>query len=136
MWLRPGQAVLPRRSWRIGSGTTAGVSWAVDVCQGAWGYCVLDVFPDGNTSGCWDSPRQADGRGIMGQGGGPPQVIWGIAPPRATHVVVVMSDRSRVRVRTVAAGQTRYFAFAVASIRLRVTRWMAYDAARQAAGHG
>lgn len=135
-WLRPGQAVLPRRTWLIGSGNTAGVAWSVGIYQGPWGYCVLDNLLGGVSSGCYQSPGQAKGRGIGGRTFGPPELIWGFAPPRAAHVVVVMSDHSRVRVRVVTAGQSRYFAFAVASNHLSVNRWMAYDAARQAVGRG
>ncbi len=136
-WLRPGQAGLPRRSWAIGAGTTAGVSWSIGVYQGPWGYCILTVRSRSNTGACYNRPAELSGSGVMGQGGsGAPQLIWGTAPPRAARVVVVMSDHSRVRVRTVTAGQLRYFAFAVASARLRVTRWMAYDQARHGVGHG
>lgn len=138
-WLRPGAQALPRLTRVIGAGTTAGTAWSVTVYQGPWGRCVFERRPAGTNGGCYGSAR-LPGPAILGKGypggGDPPQLIWGTAPPRAAHVVVVMSDHSRIRARTVAAGRYRFFAAAVASTHLRPVRWLAYDQARQAVGHG
>ena len=139
-WLRPGQRGLPRITRVVASGRTAGIAWSLTVYQGPWGICVFASRPRIITGGCYVSPADLRPLGILGRGyqGGtdPPQLIWGTAPPRAAHVVVVMSDHSRARTRTVAVGSHRFWAVAVASMHLRPVRWLAYDGARRPAGSG
>jgi hypothetical protein len=77
------------------------------------------------------------GTGTLGmRGSGAPQVISGAAAPKVEHVVIVLSGGTRVRVRAVQAGIQKYFAFAVASTRMRLVRWMAYDRSRHGVAAG
>jgi hypothetical protein len=132
-WLRPGQPVLPRRTWVIGSGTTAGVPWSVTLYQGPWGRCVVDRSPASSGASC-AAPEQ--GTAIQELGGASrPQVIWGPAARGAAHVVVYLRGGVKVRARVVAAGPGRYFAVATGSL-ARPQRWIAYDSARQPIGSG
>ena len=135
-WLRPGQQGLPRVTRVIGAGRTAGVAWRATVYQGPWGRCIFGGRLGLSAGGCDEHPSPL-GTGILGmRSGGRPQVIMGSAAPDVAHVVIVMSDGTRVRVRAVPVWNQRYFAFAVPGSRQQAVRWMAYDSARHPVGAG
>jgi hypothetical protein len=63
-------------------------------------------------------------------------VVWGFAAPDVAHLVVVLSDGTKIRARAVQAGIQKYFALAVAGKGLRAVRWMAYDRSRHGVAAG
>ena len=63
-------------------------------------------------------------------------MIFGPAGPDVARVVVVMSDGSRLRVSTVAAGGQRYFAVAARRTGIRGLRWIGYDSTRRQVATG
>ena len=131
VWLRPGQTGLPRATQLIGSGTTGGRAWSVTAYLGPWGECLVTR---GNGSAC-NSVATPQHTAVMGWGGSSPQVTYGTAAADVEHVVITLRGGGTIRVRAIAAGEQKFFAFALAPGQ-HAARWLAYDAARHGTGSG
>jgi hypothetical protein len=126
-WLRPGQAMAPRVSDVIGSGTAHGKAWSATAYIGPWGTCIgLDggAAPGG---GCFPSGPAVTGVLTLNQGR-TPEIAGGVAPATATRVVVTQPDGTKVQVRLVTVGGQKVFAFAVRPGG-KPLRCVAYDSA-------
>ena len=133
LWLRPGQTGLPRATHLIGSGTAGGHAWSVTAYVGPWGECLVTRGGGNGSSGC-ASVATPQGTAVMGWGGSP-QVTYGTAAADVEHLVITLSGGGTIRVRAIAAGEQKFFAFALAPGQHAV-RWLAYDAARHGVGSG
>ena len=69
------------------------------------------------------------GTSVLGWTGGPPRVVYGTASAAVDHVVISLAEGRRIRVRAVAAGEQKFFGFALGQGQ-RASRWQAYDQAR------
>ncbi len=134
LWLRPGQTGLPRATHLIGSGAAGGHAWSVTAYVGPWGECLVTRGGGNGSSGC-ASAVTPQGTAVMGWGAGPPQVTYGTAAADVQHLVITLSGGGTIRVRAIAAGEQKFFAFALAPGQHAV-RWRAYDAARHGVGSG
>ena len=62
-------------------------------------------------------------------------MTYGTAAAGVEHLVITLSGGGTIRVRAIAAGEQKFFAFALAPGQHAV-RWLAYDAARHGVGSG
>ena len=131
LWLKPGQAGLPRASGVIGHGTGDGGPWSVSVYEGAWGTCFVTT-PGGDYCGQFNLAATAV---LGGWGGGSPGPAFGSAAPGVASVRVSLSNGKSVPVKPVSVGDRRLFAFWIGN-GVSPTGWTSYDAAGRVTGSG
>jgi hypothetical protein len=130
-WLRPGQTGLARATHLVGSGRAGGRLWSVTAYVGPWGKCLVD---SGGGGGC-SAVSSPQGTSVMGSIRGSPEVVYGTASADVQHLVITLAGGGSLRVRASAAGDQKFFAFALGHGQHAV-RWHAYDAARHLVGSG
>ncbi len=123
-WLRPGQPVPPRATAVVASGTTDGHSWSVTAYVGPWGTCLSTAAGESACVPVYPVTTTGD----IGMVGNPPQVIYGSAAASVSYLIVRLTDGHSFRVRVVAVGSEKLFAFALGTGQT-VRLWTAYDAA-------
>lgn len=134
LWLRPGQTGVSRATHRVSSGTVDGHAWSVTAYLGPWGECLV-TRTGGNSGSACDQVSSPQHTTVLGSASGPPQVSFGTAAADVEHLVITLSGGGTIRVRAIAAGEQKFFAFGVPQGQHAV-RWLAYDAARRGVGSG
>jgi hypothetical protein len=114
VWLKPGQHGIARASGLIGSGTAGGSAWSVSADLGPWGVCVITSWADvKGASVCADTFPQLPTITIDSASDSTLQLRIGAAPPSAVRIVVRQANGTTTRVRPVAIGSQKPFAFLV-----------------------
>ncbi|HEY8043587.1 MAG TPA: hypothetical protein VIF35_04940 [Streptosporangiaceae bacterium] len=134
LWLRPGQTGLSRATHPVGSGTVDGHAWSLTAYLGPWGECLVTRTGGTSSSAC-DQVSSPQHTTVLGSASGPGQVTFGTAAADVEHLVIILSGGGTIRVRAIAAGEQKFFAFSLAPGQHAV-RWLAYDAARRGVGSG
>jgi hypothetical protein len=134
LWLRPGQTGLRRAAHLIGSGGADGRAWSVTAYVGPWGECVLTRAGGDISSGC-NPVSSPQGTLLLGSSSGSPGMEYGSASADVQHVVITVTGGRTIRVRTITAGEQKFFAFPLSQGQHAV-RWQAYDGARHEVGSG
>jgi hypothetical protein len=86
------------------------------------------------SSGC-NPVSSPQGTLLLGSSSGSPGVEYGSAGADVQHVVITMTGGRTIRVRTLTAGQQKFFAFPLSQGQHAV-HWQAYDGARHEVGSG
>jgi hypothetical protein len=127
IWLRPGQHGLGRVSGRVGSGYYLGGAWSATAYLGPWGICLTGQAGGTKASSCIDATSATRlGTSMMFWTASVPEVAVGSADQPVTRIVVTSPDGKTTRVRLVAVGSSRFFAFPVGK-GPKPWQWTAYD---------
>ena len=114
-----------RATHLIGLGGADGHAWSVTAYVGPWGECVLTRAGGSISSGC-DPVSSPQGTSLLGSTSGSPGVEYGSAAADVQHVVITVTGGRTIRVRTITAGEQKFFAFPL-SRGQHAVRWRAYD---------
>ena len=141
-WLRPGEPLQPRATYRIGSGVTDGKPWSERRYLGPWGQCIAGA---GAGADCIAQTGSLLKRGEVNElfvsaGSGSGQApYWYVGEVARTvgYLRFTLSDGTRIRVAAVDAGGQKFYVFAVASgARVKPLRWTAFTAGGTEVGSG
>jgi hypothetical protein len=134
LWLRPGQAGLPRATHLVGSGTVGGRAWSVTAYVGPWGECLVTPGSGSSSGGCApvSKPR---GTSVIGSSSGTLVVVYGSAAADVKHVVITLAGGGSIRVPAILVGTQKFFAFAHGNGQHPI-RWQSYNAGRHQTGSG
>jgi hypothetical protein len=123
MWQRAGQRVPARVTRTIA--TRPDRAWSAKVYAGPWGACVGDISHDDMI--CIPSSVPLDTQMLFATVTSP-RAVFGTAANVVSYLRVTLTHGAPLRVRPVAVGQQKFFAFLLGSGQ-SVRHWTAYDAA-------
>jgi hypothetical protein len=131
-WHQPGARLLPRSTFRIGSGVTNGTAWSEFAYVGPWGRCFEGA---GGGSICVAeyssllSPGQLTRNVLTSLGQGRPTALYYVAAaaPSVDHVRVTLSDGRSIMVQAHEVLGQKFYTFA-GHVGVKVLSWTAYDA--------
>lgn len=123
MWQRAGQRVPAPITRTIA--TRPGGAWGAKVYAGPWGACVADLSD--HYVSCIPSTAPL-GTQVLFAASTSPRAVFGTAANVVSYLRVTRTHGAPLRVRPVAVGQQKFFAFLLGS-RQSIKHWTAYDAA-------
>lgn len=123
MWQKAGQRVPARITRTIA--TRPGGAWSAKVYAGPWGACMADLSD--HYVACVPSAAPL-GTQVLSAASTSPRAVFGTAANVVSYLRVTRTHGAPLRVRPVAVGRQKFFAFLL-GIGQSIKRWTAYDAA-------